>query len=57
LKVREDLGTLILSDLPVAVTETGNMRTTGDARRMTPRADRRTTSRAAVRGIATFLGR
>jgi len=57
LNVRDDLGTLNMSDVPVAMIEIGNMRNTGDARRMTSRSGRAQYAMAVVRGIRTFLGR
>ncbi len=57
LNVRDDLGTLNMSDVPVAMVEIGNMRNTGDARRMTSRSGVRRYAIAVVRGIRTFLGR
>jgi N-acetylmuramoyl-L-alanine amidase len=57
LNVRNDLGTLNMSDVPVAMIEIGNMRNTGDARRMTSRSGRARYANAVVWGIRTFLGR
>ncbi len=57
LNVRDDLGTLNMSDVPVAMIEIGNMRNPGDARRMTSRSGRAQYARAVVRGIRTYLGR
>lgn len=57
LNVRSDLGTLNLSDVPVAMIEIGNMRNSGDARRMTSTRGRARHADAVVRGIRTFLGR
>jgi N-acetylmuramoyl-L-alanine amidase len=57
LDVRSDLGTLNLSDVPVAMIEIGNMRNAGDARRMTTRAGRAQYARAVVRGIRAYLGK
>lgn len=57
LDVRSDLGTLNMSDVPVAMIEIGNMRNAGDARRMTSRSGRVQYARAVVRGIRTYLGR
>lgn len=57
LNVRGDLGTLNMSDVPVAMIEIGNMRNTGDARRMTSASGRARYARAVVRGIRTYLGR
>jgi N-acetylmuramoyl-L-alanine amidase len=53
---RGDLGTLNLSDVPVAMVELGNMRNRTDARRMTTTAGRATYARGLARGIRTFLG-
>ena len=57
LNVRDDLGTLNLSDVPVAMVEIGNMRNSGDANRMTSTSGRARQADALVRGIRTFLGR
>jgi N-acetylmuramoyl-L-alanine amidase len=57
LSVRSDLGTLNMSDVPVAMLEVGNMRNASDAHRMTTRAGRATYARAVVRGIRLFLAR
>ncbi|MET0837368.1 MAG: N-acetylmuramoyl-L-alanine amidase [Marmoricola sp.] len=57
LDVRGDLGTLNLSDVPVAMIEIGNMRNAGDARRMTSKAGRARYAAAVVRGIRTYLRR
>jgi N-acetylmuramoyl-L-alanine amidase len=57
LSIRADLGTLNLSDVPVAMLEIGNMRNSGDAHRMTTRKGRLTYSRAVVRGIRLYLAR
>ncbi len=57
LNVRDDLGTLNLSDVPVAMVEIGNMRNSGDASRMTSMSGRTRQADALVRGIRTFLGR
>jgi N-acetylmuramoyl-L-alanine amidase len=57
LNVRDDLGTLNLSDVPVAMVEIGNMRNSGDASRMTSTSGRARQADALVRGIRTFLGR
>ena len=57
LNVRDDLGTLNLSDVPVAMVEIGNMRNSGDANRMTSMSGRARQADALVRGIRTFLGR
>ena len=57
LDIRSDLGTLNLSDVPVAMIEIGNMRNARDARRMTSRAGRARYASAVVRGIRTYLRR
>ena len=57
LDIRSDLGTLNLSDVPVAMIEIGNMRNARDARRMTRAAGRATYAAAVVRGIRTYLRR
>jgi N-acetylmuramoyl-L-alanine amidase len=57
LDVRSDLGTLNLSDVPVAMIEVGNMRNTVDARRMTTAAGQARYASAVVRGIRTYLRR
>ena len=57
LNVRDDLGTLNLSDVPVAMVEIGNMRNSGDADQMTSTSGRARLADALVRGIRTFLGR
>jgi N-acetylmuramoyl-L-alanine amidase len=57
LSIRADLGTLNLSDVPVAMLEMGNMRNSADARRMTSRKGRAAYARAVVRGIRLYLDR
>ena len=57
MNVRSDLGTLNMSDVPVAMIEIGNMRNSGDARQMTSTSGRARYADAVVRGIRTFLGR
>ncbi len=57
LDVRSDLGTLNMSDVPVAMVEIGNMRNAGDAHRMTSRSGRARYANALVKGIRTYLGR
>lgn len=57
LSIRSDLGTLNLSDVPVAMIEVGNMRNAADAHRMTTRTGRQAYARAVVRGIRLFLAR
>ncbi|MFT4286968.1 N-acetylmuramoyl-L-alanine amidase [Nocardioides sp.] len=55
LDVRGDLGTLNLSDVPVAMVELGNMRNATEARRMTSAQGRRGYARALVKGIVRAL--
>lgn len=55
LDVRSDLGTLNLSDVPVAMVELGNMRNATEARRMASASGRRAYARALVDGIARSL--
>jgi N-acetylmuramoyl-L-alanine amidase len=57
LSVRSDLGTLNLSDVPVAMLEVGNMRNPSDAHRMTTKSGRARYARAVVRGIRLYLAR
>ena len=57
LNVRGDLGTLNMSDVPVAMIEIGNMRNSGDAQRMTSASGRARYATAVVDGLRTFLGR
>jgi N-acetylmuramoyl-L-alanine amidase len=57
LDVRSDLGTLNMSDVPVAMIEIGNMRNATDARRMTSAQGRARYAAAVVRGIRTYLRR
>jgi N-acetylmuramoyl-L-alanine amidase len=57
LSVRSDLGTLNMSDVPVAMIEMGNMRNPSDAHRMTTRKGRLAYARAVVRGIRAYLAR
>ena len=57
LSIRSDLGTLNLSDVPVAMLEIGNMRNAADAHRMTTRAGRARYARAVVKGIRLYLAR
>lgn len=57
LSIRSDLGTLNLSDVPVAIIEVGNMRNASDAHRMTTSSGRARYARAVVRGIRLYLGR
>jgi N-acetylmuramoyl-L-alanine amidase len=55
LDVRSDLGTLNLSDVPIAMVELGNMRNAAEARRMTSRAGRARYAAALVSGIVGYL--
>lgn len=55
LDVRADLGTLNLSDVPVAMVELGNMRDATEARRMRSKAGRARYARALVDGITIYL--
>ena len=57
LSIRSDLGTLNMSDVPVAMLEVGNMRNASDAHRMTTKKGRNRYARAVVRGIRLYLGR
>jgi N-acetylmuramoyl-L-alanine amidase len=57
LSVRSDLGTLNMSDVPVAMIEIGNMRNSGDAHRMTSTSGRARYANGVVRGIRAYLGR
>ena len=57
LDVRSDLGTLNMSDVPVAMIEIGNMRNARDASRMTSASGRARYANAVVRGIRTYLRR
>ena len=57
LDIRSDLGTLNMSDVPVAMIEIGNMRNAGDARRMTSVKGRARYANAIVQGIRTYLRR
>ncbi len=57
LVLRRDLGTLNMSDVPVAMIEIGNMRNAADARRMTTARGQATYAAAIVSGIRTYLGR
>lgn len=54
---RSDLGTLNMSDVPVAMVEVGNMRNARDARRMTSSTGRTRYALAVVGGIRRYLGR
>ncbi|RNL66284.1 N-acetylmuramoyl-L-alanine amidase [Nocardioides marmoriginsengisoli] len=57
LTIRSDLGTLNLSDVPVAMIEIGNMRNASDARRMKSVKGRSTYAAAVVSGIRRYLSR
>jgi N-acetylmuramoyl-L-alanine amidase len=57
LVIRSDLGTLNMSDVPVAMIEVGNMRNAADARRMTSATGRAVYASAVVLGIRTYLHR
>jgi N-acetylmuramoyl-L-alanine amidase len=57
LSIRSDLGTLNMSDVPVAMLEVGNMRNSSDAHRMTTKKGRTRYARAVVRGIRLYLAR
>jgi N-acetylmuramoyl-L-alanine amidase len=52
---RSDLGTLNLSDIPVAMVELGNMRNPRDAHRMTTPRGRATYARALANAVRAFL--
>ena len=55
LDVRSDLGTLNLSDVPIAMVELGNMRNAGEAHRMRSRTGRARYARALTDGITSYL--
>jgi N-acetylmuramoyl-L-alanine amidase len=55
LDLRGDLGTLNLSDVPVAMVELGNMRSRADAARMTTLSGRTRYARALAAGIVNYL--
>lgn len=57
LMLRGDLGTLNLSDVPIALVELGNMRNPADARRMGSATGRDRYAGAVVRGIRIYLDR
>ncbi|MCW2782073.1 MAG: cell wall hydrolase/autolysin [Marmoricola sp.] len=57
LDIRSDLGTLNLSDVPVAMVEIGNMRNRSDAARMTSYRGRVRYANALVNGIRRYLNR
>lgn len=52
---RGDLGTLNLSDVPIAMVELGNMRSSTDARLMTSAAGRERYAAALARGVVAYL--
>jgi N-acetylmuramoyl-L-alanine amidase len=56
LDLRGDLGTLNLSDVPVAMVELGNMRSRADAARMTTLSGRTRYARALAAGIVSYFG-
>ena len=57
LSVRSDLGTLNMSDVPIAMVELGNMRNAGDARRFATPTGRAQFADALVSGIRAYLKR
>jgi N-acetylmuramoyl-L-alanine amidase len=57
LDVRSDLGTLNMSDVPIAMIEIGNMRNDGDAQRMLSGAGRARYANAVVYAIRAYLRR
>ena len=57
IKIRRDLATLNLSDVPVVMVELGNMRNAGDARPMTTTTGRNRYAAGITAGIRRFLGR
>jgi N-acetylmuramoyl-L-alanine amidase len=57
IKVRRDLATFNLSDVPVVMVELGNMRNAGDARRMTSITGRTRYAAGITEGIRRYLGR
>ena len=57
IKVRNDLGTLNLSDVPAVMVELGNMKNASDARRMKSTAGRSQYAAGLVAGIRAYLGR
>ncbi|MBM7516518.1 N-acetylmuramoyl-L-alanine amidase family protein [Nocardioides nitrophenolicus] len=54
--VRDDLGTLNLSEVPAVMAELGNMRHPGDAAVMESEAGRRRYARAVVAAVRSYLG-
>lgn len=57
IKVRNDLGTLNLSDVPVVEVELGNMKNASDARRMKSSSGRDRYAAGLVAGIRVYLGK
>ena len=57
IKVRTDLGTLNMSNVPVVMVELGNMKNAADAHRMTSSAGRGTYAAGLVAGVRAYLGR
>jgi N-acetylmuramoyl-L-alanine amidase len=57
IKVRSDLGTLNLSNVPAVELELGNMKNASDARRMKSLAGRAQYAAGVVAGIRVYLGR
>jgi N-acetylmuramoyl-L-alanine amidase len=57
LSVRSDLGGLNLSDVPKVFVETGNMRSSADARLLASSAYRQRIARALAAGLERFLSR
>lgn len=55
--VRDDLGTLNLSDVPAVMAELGNMRAPSDAARMRSKQGRERYGRAIAAGVRAFLER
>lgn len=55
--MRDDLGTLNLSDVPAVMAELGNMRAAGDAELMESDAGRRRYGRAIADAVTAYLGR
>ena len=57
IRVRKDLGTLNMSDVPAVMVELGNMKNARDARRMKSSAGRDRYAAGIAAGIRRFLGR
>lgn len=57
IKVRTDMGTLNLSDVPVVEVELGNMKNPSDSRRMRSLAGRAQYADGLLRGIRVYLGK